>query len=272
MMRTDTSILTYHSQNVRGHGPSENDHVALQMDLEALNTVGIRVIPLALLIDYIEGKTTGRDLAGTVCITFDDGCDFDVIDLEYPGFGLQRSFLGIMQDFIDSHGQAAQPQMHASTFVIASREARRIIDDRSLFGKGWISDDWWASAESHHLLSVVNHGWDHNHPDIDPLDSSRGGFTQIETHAQCRHQVVEAAAAIEQKTGVWPDLFAYPFGESSAYIRETFFPGNLEEHGCRAALGTEPGKVTRNSDRWNLPRFVCGRDWKSPGQLLELLR
>lgn len=272
MMSFSTPILTYHSQNVRGHSPADNDHVALRMDLAALNDAGYRVVPLALLIDCIEGKPVDVELEDAVCLTFDDGCDFDVSDLEYPGFGVQRSFLGIMQDFVDSHGESAQPLLHASTFVIASDEARRIIDGRSLFGKGWISDGWWAVVESHRMLSVGNHGWDHNHPDIDPLDASRGSFTSIETLAQCRHQVVEAAAVIAQKTGVWPDIFAYPFGESSVYIREQYLPGNLSEHRCRAALGTAPGKVTRSSDRWNLPRYVCGRDWHSPEELLALVR
>lgn len=272
MMPLNTPILTYHSQNIRGHSPADNDHVALRMDLAALHQGGYRIIPLASLIDCIEGKAVDAGLFGTVCLTFDDGCDFDVSDLDYPGYGPQRSFLGIMQDFLDVHGQDAQPHLHASTFVIASGEARRIIDGRSLFGKGWISDGWWAAAESHRLLSVGNHGWDHNHPDIDPLDGSRGGFAGIETHAQCHHQVVEAAKTIEQKTGTWPEVFAYPFGESSVYMREKYFPGNFAEHRCRAALGTEPGKVTRSSDRWNLPRYVCGRDWHSPDELLNLVR
>ena len=94
----------------------------------------------------------------------------------------------------------------------------------------------------------------------------------MESEAQCLQQVVAAAGVIEAITGRWPRYFAYPFGESSAYIRSEFFPQQSEVHGCRAALGTEPGPVTESSDRWNLPRYVCGRDWKSPQELLALIR
>jgi hypothetical protein len=45
----------------------------------------------------------------------------------------------------------------------------------------------------------------------------------------------------------------------------------IENHGCRAALGAEPGPVTPSSDRSNLPRSVCGRDWKSAQELLALI-
>ncbi|MDX1555097.1 MAG: polysaccharide deacetylase family protein, partial [Xanthomonadales bacterium] len=156
-----------------------------------------------------------------------------------------------------------------TTFVIASRDARRQIDAGSLFGKGWISDDWWQITDREGLLAVENHGWDHNHPDL--AGDARGNFHTVDTHEQCLGQVVRAADAIEALTGRRPRYFAYPFGESSEYIREVFFPKYTELHRCRAALGTAAGPVTPETCRWNLPRYVCGRDWASPGDLLRLL-
>jgi len=82
---------------------------------------------------------------------------------------------------------------------------------------------------------------------------------------------VRAAEYIAGKTGRRPRFFAYPFGESSTYIRNEYFPERGDEHGCLAALGTDPGLVSAHSDRWNLPRFVCGRDWSTPGELLAAL-
>ena len=266
-----TAILTYHSQNICGRDTHDNDHVALVQDLERLHQAGTKFIPLSLLMDRLDGKHRLEDMSGTVCLSFDDGCDFDVRDLDFPDFGKQRSFLGILQDFIDRHGTDAQPGLHATSFVIASEDARRSIDVQSLFGHGWISDDWWRGAASGGLLSIGNHGWDHNHPDLAPDGDKPGGFTSINTVGQCERQVLCAAQFIASKTGTWPELFAYPFGESSAFIREKFFPGEAARHRCRAALGTEPEMVTERSDRWNLPRFVCGRDWQSPDQLLGLL-
>lgn len=271
-MAISTAILTYHSQNVRGHAPADNDHSALREDLECLHAAGFRVVPVGRLLDGLEGEIPQQELDRTVCLTFDDGCDFDVRDLEFPGLGQQRSFLGIMQDFISRHGRQAQLRLHATSFVIASAGARRIIDERSLFGKGWISDDWWATCSTGGLMSIGNHGWDHNHPDLSTEDVNAGGFASIDTREQCEQQVLHAAGYIMEKSGAWPELFAYPFGESSRYIREEYFPNHQAKHRCRAALGTDPGLVTSKSDRWNLPRFVCGRDWRSSSQLLELFQ
>jgi peptidoglycan/xylan/chitin deacetylase (PgdA/CDA1 family) len=260
-------ILTYHSQNIRGSGYALNDHVALQQDLQAVHQAGYRVAPLDWLADWLEGTRDDADVDRAIILTFDDGCDFDVRDLEYPGHGPQRSFEGIMRDLLH---QSATPALHATAFVIACPEARRTIDAGSLFGKGWMSDDWWQATDAGGLIAIENHGWDHNHPDL--AGEQRGAFHTVDTNEQCLQQVVRAAAAIEQITQRRPRYFAYPFGESSDYIREQFFPQYPEVHGCRAALGTDPGPVTRSSDRWNLPRFVCGRDWQSPQELLDLIQ
>lgn len=263
------SILTYHSQNIRGNQSADNDHVALAADLNAIHEAGRRVIALDRLLDWLEGTEADETVSDAVVLTFDDGCDFDVRDIEYPGHGIQRSFLGIMEDFLNRIPEEACPALHAATFVIASRDARRQIDAASLFGKDWIRDDWWRVADAGGLLSVENHGWDHNHPALE--GDARGNFHTVDSHDQCVEQVVRAAEAIKGKTGRRPKYFAYPFGESSAYIREVFFPEFSDLHGCRAALGTEAGPVSRQTNRWNLPRYVCGRDWASPRELLHLL-
>jgi len=261
-------VLTYHSQNICGNVYAQNDHIALHDDLRVLHRHGYLLAPLDWLADWLEGRRDDADLERRVILTFDDGCDLDVRDLDYPGHGLQRSFQGILNDFQAQSARPA-PALHATAFVIASREARHTIDRGSLFGQGWISDDWWRSTDTGGLIAIENHGWDHNHPDL--AGGQRGGFHTVDTQEQCLQQVVQAAAAIELVTGRRPRYFAYPFGESSAYIRETFFPLFTGRHGCRAALGTDPGPVKHSSDRWNLPRFVCGRDWKSPQELLELI-
>jgi peptidoglycan/xylan/chitin deacetylase (PgdA/CDA1 family) len=265
---THCTVLTYHSQNVHGHGTGDNDHVALREDLEKLHAAGFRFVPLAAAVDWLDGSP-GPDPAGGVCLSFDDGCDFDVRDLEFPGFGPQRSFLGIMQDFLERHGPAAQPGLHATSFVIASSEARRRIDAGSLFGMGWMSDDWWRETNANPLLSLGNHGWDHFHPDLG--GPGHHAASPADEQALCERQIVEAAGYIERVSGTRPDLFAYPFGRSSDYTRGTYFPAFREQHRCRAAFGTRPGAVTRSCNRWDLPRYVCGRDWKSPEELLALI-
>jgi peptidoglycan/xylan/chitin deacetylase (PgdA/CDA1 family) len=270
------AILTYHSQNVAGNDTSNNDHKALAADLQALHDADCRFVSMQSLLNSLfgdavpdSGQDTDRPL---VCLTFDDGCDFEVRTLEFAGFGVQPGFLSIMEDFIRQHGEDAQPGLHATSFVIASPAARRIIDQGSLFGQGHMSDDWWRAAADHPLLAVGNHGWDHNHPDLVEGLYPRGGFTVIETLEHCRQQVVQAGDFIRKITGQWPEIFAYPFGESSDYIRDEFFPNHSIEHQSLAALGTSAGLVSAQSNRWDLPRFVCGRDWSTPDELLSALR
>jgi peptidoglycan/xylan/chitin deacetylase (PgdA/CDA1 family) len=262
-------ILTYHSQNVAGHDAADNDHVALAGDLEALHRAGYRFVSLDTVIDtLLRGDDPGPR---HVALTFDDGCALDVRDLEWPGVGLQRSFLGIMEDFARLVPIEGAP--HATVFVIASSAAREAIDTSSLFGKGWLGDDWWREAQAHPMLTIGSHSWDHNHPDLGPGPGGhdRGRFDSIDDHAGCLQQVVRAGAAIEARAGVWPSVFAYPYGQSSEYLRETFFPAFTHVHGCRAAVGTRAGTVTADSDVWNLPRYVCRRDWRSPEELIEVL-
>ncbi len=42
-------------------------------------------------------------------------------------------------------------------------------------------------------------------------------------------------------------------------------------HGTIAAFSSNPGVVTATSDRWKLPRNICGTDWTSPEGLAALL-
>lgn len=265
------AILTYHSQNISGSETSNNDHVALAADLDALHVAGYQFVSLARLVAGVYGGASFANDRPMICLTFDDGCDYDVRSLEFPGHGLQTGFLQIMENFIAQHGVDAQPGMHATNFVIASPHVRELIDRNSLFGRSHMSDDWWHKAEAHPLLSIGNHGWDHNHPDLEEGDYALGGFEVIDTYERCHEQVIRAGEFIQQKIGRIPEFFAYPFGESSEYIRREFFPQQRKQHRCLAAVGTDAGWVDSLSDRWNLPRFVCGRDWTRPGELLAAL-
>jgi len=265
------AILTYHSQNIAGSETGNNDHVALAADLDALHNAGCRFISLDTLVAGLFGDASLPEGPPLICLTFDDGCNFDVRTLEFPGHGSQPGFLQIMEAFIAVQGSENQPGLHATCFVIASPQARQVIDRKSLFDLGHMSDDWWCNADTHPLLAIGNHGWDHNHPDLEEGNYARGGFDMVSKLEHCHEQVVQAGEFIESKTGRRPCFFAYPFGESGAYIRNEYFPLHGDDHHCLAAVGTEPDMVTVHSNRWNLPRFVCGRDWSYPSELLAKL-
>jgi len=267
-------VLTYHAMHVEGDSHADNDHVALREDLEVLQAGGWRVVPLARIVSALLEPGQGDLPERAVGLSFDDGCWFDWYDLEHPRHGMQRSLANILRDFRDRHGEAAQPQLHATSFVIASAEARDALDRACMIGRGWWTDDWWAAAVAEGLIEIGNHSWDHRHarlPEAQRRGRDYGHFRDLDGEAECELQVEAAQAAIERAAGLRPRLFAYPYGEVPVMLADHYLPTHSQRHGLRAAFTTEPAPVTEGCDRWRLPRYVCGRDWRSGAELQALL-
>jgi peptidoglycan/xylan/chitin deacetylase (PgdA/CDA1 family) len=264
-------VLTYHSTNVNDASYSGNDHVALQEDLRLLTELEARVISLDELIAWHSGAELESRPGPCVALTFDDGSDFDYHDLPHPSLGMQRSFYNLLED----HRKATGLDLHASCFVITSPAAREQLDQRALIGKGWWRDDWWPLAQSSGLLSIECHSWDHVHPVVDRVSQAanrKGDFRAVATQEDCDHQVRQAGDFIQAKLhGRRPRYFAYPWGEFSEFLATEYFPEQQSQHQFQAAFTVEPQAVGRDHSRWTLPRFVCGRDWKSSRELRDLL-
>lgn len=263
-------VLTYHSQNVSGDDYTTNDHIALARDLETIAEVGRSIVSLRNVAEWRRGFLDADAVRNAVAITFDDGTNFDFENLEFPPHGEQIGFADILAD----HARRADVNVHATCFVIASPKARREMDQKCLFGRDQISDGWWRKADESGVFAIENHGWDHNHPAVSEVvqkDQQRGGFTAIDTAEECHPHVIRAAEYIGERTARRPMLFAYPFGESSRYLRNRYLPGRQAQHGLLAAFGTGGEAVTLAHDVWNLPRFVCGEHWRSPEQLRDIL-
>ncbi len=268
-------ILTYHAQNIGGNDYANNDHVAFASDLETINALGWVVIPLIDCVNHFLNNTECPEKA--IAITFDDGADFDVLDLPHPVAGVQRSMLNIMRDFQTKH-PAAQPQLHATSFVIASSAARTILDRTCMIGTQWWNDDWWQPAVESGLIGIGNHSWDHCHdtlPVVAQRNQEKGNFWCIDTfedaEAQIRNAVnrIQALAPNESAT-----LFAYPYGHANDYLVNDYLPKQAQQVRtlCTlAAFGTKPKPLTRDSNRWDMPRYMCGHDWKSTEQLQQIL-
>src|SRR5690606_9046453 len=67
-------------------------------------------------------------------------------------------------------------------------------------------------------------------------------------------------------------VFGYPYGEAPEYLVNEYFPQNGKRLGLRAAFSTEAGYAKRDSNIWNIPRFVCGFHWKTQAEFLDLLK
>ncbi len=264
-------VLAYHSNNISGNDYPRNDHVALAEDLRLIQRSGLRIVPLARVVDVLLGEAPDSDAANAVAISFDDGSWFDWHDIEHPAWGPQRGFAGILRDFATKTGAPA----HATSFAIVSPEARAILDQTCLVGRGWWGHEWWRDAQREGLIAIESHSWDHNHATLAHTvqrTQAKGTFRSIDTYADADAEIRQASDWLDAHLAPHrASLFAFPYGETNAYLMEDYLPRRAHEHRLRAAFGTTGGFVEADSPRWQLPRFVCGLHWDSPIELERIL-
>ncbi|HQR11530.1 MAG TPA: polysaccharide deacetylase family protein [Casimicrobiaceae bacterium] len=277
-------VLTYHSHRVLGPDYSANDHAALPVDLATIARAGGRIVSLATLVDAIEahqsGLRAGNQDATMVALTFDDGPVWDFADFVHPLFGPQRSFANAMQDFRSTEAGSAQLEVCATSFVIASPEARRAMEttfDRryTYLEAGSLDDAWWSQAIAGGLVAIGNHSWDHLHPGLDVVAHSRqvrGDFTQVTSVADADAQIRGAMRYIDAHTGGRAaPFFAYPYGHCNEFLSADYLPGEGPDIGLRAAFTTEPRSIAGTENIWRLPRYTCGHHWRSPEELERIV-
>lgn len=268
-------VLTYHSLNVHQNTYEGNDHIAFETDLRTIDRLGLRILSLDTVVDWYKGSIPNSDVDGGVALTLDDGSWLDYHNIIHPSCGVQVGMFKLIEKFRESTPEFRQPSLHVSSFVIASPDAREELDQKNLIGMGWWGDDWWKPAQASGLMSIECHSWDHNHPLLDKVaqkDNVKGNFEVIESLDDCKSQVQNAAEYIEQVAGYRPKYFAYPWGEASDYMKLKYMPKQQAKHLFIAAFSIKPKHVSKRDDIWFLPRYVCGRDWKSTKGLERILR
>jgi hypothetical protein len=272
--RLAVPVLTYHSINIDANTYAQNDHMAFAEDLRLIDKLGMRVIPLETVVNWHRGELPDSAIEAGVALTLDDGTSFDYDSIEHPTCGLQTGMFKLLAEFSREVPETRQPSLHVSSFVIVSPAARVELDRRNMVGKSWWGDDWWQPAQASGLMSIESHSWDHNHPTLAQVaqkDNQSGDFRLIATPEDCRVQIDQSGDYIETVTGYRPRYFAYPWGQASDYLRRDYFPNCQEQHQFQAAFSSEPRPVTKRDDLWFLPRYVCGRDWKSTEELERIL-
>jgi peptidoglycan/xylan/chitin deacetylase (PgdA/CDA1 family) len=276
-------VLAYHSHRVLGVDYADNDHVALAADLQLIHDAGCRIVPLASIVDGVKGSDAAEprnDKVPLVGITFDDGPIYDAVDFTHPRFGPQRGFLNVLRDFVCANGPGAQPALHATSFVIASPDAREAMETTydascSHVGPGAMHDGWWAPAIATGLLAIANHSWDHLHaglPRVAHSAQARGDFTRVCSFDDADAQIAAASAWIGRRTdGRSAPFFAYPFGQYNAFLTDRYFPARGRDIGVFAAFTTDARPIGTNDNIWCLPRYVCGHDWTAPEALRSIV-
>jgi peptidoglycan/xylan/chitin deacetylase (PgdA/CDA1 family) len=268
------AVLTYHSHHVVGPGYADNDHVAFARDLDTLTDAGWRIVPLDEIV-RVQRHGTPLHLCA---LTFDDGPVYDVDDVVHPAYGRQVGFANAMRAFAERR-PGAQPGLHATSFVIASPQARLAMESHAdprytWLAPGSMGEAWWTRALDSGLVAIANHSWDHLHPALPRVRHSRdarGDFAQVVTAADADAQVRDAAAYLDAATqGRASPYFAYPFGQHNTFLARDYLP-SVGRDVCAAAFTTEPRLCSIDDSPFLLPRFVCGADWQAPDELIERL-
>lgn len=294
-------VLTYHSSENyydEATGACDLESSALARDLAVIHDMGFTVIPAYWLVEWQRGWRAGDSLpTNSVVITLDDGHNADFLDNADPWHPCApiKSMRAVLEEASGWEWNAPDdmPVPHATTFVIGSPTAREYIKH------GLMSDAWWSAASAHTLMEVQNHSLDHDHeaipentPDdalttklgyLDTITLPAGGgkarmtSTRIDTQREAEDYVTISGEFIRAKTGLEPDLFAYPFGPASAYLRDTYLPRMMEDNGPVGAFCGAGGYVTRNSHPYCLERFVHRASpqhggWRNAEELEAILR
>lgn len=269
-------ILTYHSLNAQARDYASNDHIALEEDLRLIRRLGFKV---ARLVD-IARSTWSRapsplDSGSWVGISFDDAPDHDYFDIAaHEYLGDVKSFHTILKESGANAGGGPRPS--GTSFVIASPEARVVLDRTCQAGLDQWRDVWWRDAAESGLIDIGNHSWDHTHPSLDTVaqrQNRKGTFHGIDNRADADAQIIQSQQYINRVTGDRAvPLFAYPYGEAPDYLVHEYFPREMRRHGMLAAFSTAGEYATRQSNRWDIPRFMSGFHWKTPDDLERILR
>ncbi len=260
--------------HIDGNDYRDNHLKALRSDLRQVTEAGFRILPLRGVVDaWLEGR--GGELQGkVVALACENGADFDYRDLPHPGAGTQRSVFNILRDFA-AERPGAQELLNVTSFVIASPEARALLDATCMVGKGWWTDDWWKAAAASGLLHIANHSWDYNHetlPDAFAQGGARGTFVNVDSDRLADHEIRRAADYLRSRVpNPGTALFAYPYGQANEFLTREYFPRHAAALGIRAAFTMRPGFLETACGQWEIPRFLFGRDWSSPEELRSIL-
>ena len=257
-------VLTYHSTNIDGNTYQRNDLIAFKQDLELINALNVEIISTHRLVAWVRGEIELDESLNYVVLTFDDGCELDFWDWQHPIHGQQQSFYSSMK--------AYDGDIHATSFVIASKQARNTLAETCTAGFQIWGGGWWKKAENTGLFSIENHSWDHLHTSLDTVNqqnNEKGDFTKIITLDDADSQIKEATRYINSQINNKVTLFAYPYGHYNPYLTETYFAN--QQSSIKAAFTCDANRVNQRTNIWSIPRYVCGQHWKSSAELEIIL-
>lgn len=203
------SVLVYHSISDSGAFFAVSPQ-AFERQMRYISERGIATI----FASEISAHIKNRQLADTVCVTFDDGYE-DVYTNAFPilkALGIKATVFLITNEV---GGSYTGSEGHAFPLL-----TRKQIDEMRASG----------------LVEFMPHG--HTHRKLHQLSPP-----------EQEEEIVRSAAVIGTLSGGQPSVFAYPRGRTTSAIKKM-----LEGQGYKCALGVLPGLVRPDSDMYDLPR------------------
>lgn len=265
-------VLCYHSMNADTLDYLGNDHLALEQDLATLEKLGYRLIDGMTVVDFVLGKKRFSQREKVACISIDDASILDYDSYQSPKIGTVKSFRHI---FLDSP-IFQRSQSTILNFAIVDEAVRHELDSACMQGRGDWQSDWWEKAIDSKLYDMANHSLDHMHGALQKTVHSRGekgNFYAVDNYLDADRQIRQAYENLQNLVNrKATPLFGYPYGHVSDYLQKDYFPNYQQEHRQYGAFTTAGEYATQNSDRWAIPRFVCGEHWKSPVEFEAILR
>lgn len=269
------AIFCYHSQNCGGYDSIQSDHVALAENLELVARYRLPIVSLHEVALSLRQPDVCHIPSPFVAFSCDDGTKLDWVDYQHPLFGCQRSFANIMRDHCSKYSVSGKALI--TSFVIASPEARSLIDEGCYEGLRLSTEEWWLEASLEGLMSIENHSWDHAHKMvggqlISPEDP--GSFYNVRSEPLAEAQILQAHEYINSicsGAGHISTLFAYPYGQTNDFLTKEFLPKQGEEAGILGAFSTAAEFVSKDTERFAIPRLVCGEHWRLPCEFEDIL-
>jgi peptidoglycan/xylan/chitin deacetylase (PgdA/CDA1 family) len=206
------------------------------------------------LREFIARLAAGATLRSTAAVTFDDGYA-GVFDHAVPILNAIRIPATVFV-VADAPERLEAFWWDRPEIAASATPARR---DRWLNA---LCGDGAAICADMQLPHVTNVPASHRPADWDTIRARAGNGIDIGVHsathrslpllrdADLEHEIVASRATIHRATGIWPEVFAYPYGLSNPRVH-----GVVRSAGYRAALGLERGLNDARADVWGLRRI-----------------
>ena len=206
------------------------------------------------LATFIERLHRGASLRSTAAIVFDDGYN-GVFDQAAPI--LQARGIGATVCVVaEAVGRSSGFWWDQPAVVTAATAAQRETwltdmrgDDEAIVRA--VAADGRASLPHSHRPADWNtiRAWIGKGIEI-AVHSSTHRCLPTLTDAELDYEINDSRVMVRDATGVWPEIFAYPYGRCDARVQ-----ARVRTAGYRAALGLEPGLARAGANPWCLRRI-----------------